>query len=720
LAQDRPGIDADAVAIQLLELAGKAAEAAGRRKAAGPPKAPSPEELYRVEGGCLCRVTSMPFCAPIPTPLCNFDARITESVVHDDGVEETRSLTISGTLASGETLPAITVGMEEFARGDWPLTRWGNHAVVYAGQGTKDHLRVAVQLLSQEVARRTVYTHTGWRKIGETWAYLHAEGAIGPAGVLAGVETALPDALDLYRLPTPPTGEALVTAVRASLDLTRDLAPDKVVLPLLMTTYRSVLLSSDYSAHAVGKTGSFKTELATLMQQHFGPDMHAKNLPASWSSTGNSLEVIAFSAKDTLLVIDDFAPTGSTTDIQRYHREAERLFRAQANRSGRQRLRSDGSLRPTKPPRGSILSTGEDVPKGHSLRARLLVVEVGSHDIDQHRLTPCQQQAAEGLYAQAMAAYIQWLSPQYETIVGNLKVQVPRGREEITEQLGADQHRRVPTLVADLLATFDPFLKFAQEVGAITLAEADLLRQRSREALLSVAADQAALQAAADPVDRYLSLLASTLSSGRAHVTTTKGEAPGADPLAWGWRYQEGAEDHGGDWRPQGKQIGWLDQNDLYLDPDSAFAEVQRLANDQGESLGTSQGTLHKRLLERNLLVSVRAGRLTNRVLIAGRRRDVLHLNSLRLSHMPETGPIGPTGPPIPDSTKVVAHFDKSRGPLFNQGSPVISKTGPTTNLDAAKGNDSIGPIGPIGPVSTTDKSCRETRSTTNREVGEL
>ena len=51
-----------------------------------------------------------------------------------------------------------------------------------------------------------------------------------------------------------------------------------------------------------------------------------------------------------------------------FHREADRLVRAQGNRSGRQRMRQDSTLRPAKPPRGLLLSTGEDVPRGHSLR----------------------------------------------------------------------------------------------------------------------------------------------------------------------------------------------------------------------------------------------------------------------------------------------------------------------------------------------------------------
>ena len=47
-------------------------------------------------------------------------------------------------------------------------------AVIFAGRGTADHLRAAMQLLSADVTARTVYGHLGWRRIGEQWAYLHA------------------------------------------------------------------------------------------------------------------------------------------------------------------------------------------------------------------------------------------------------------------------------------------------------------------------------------------------------------------------------------------------------------------------------------------------------------------------------------------------------------------------------------------------------------------
>src|SRR5439155_13606589 len=123
-------------------------------------------------------------------------------------------------------------------------------------------------------------------------------------------------------------------AVRTSLALL-DVAPDSVTMPLYAGIWRAALGNIDCSLHLYGPTGEGKTELAALAQQHFGAGMDARNLPASWMSTGNALEGLAFLAKDAVMVIDDFCPTGARADIQRYHREADRLLRAQGNKSSR-------------------------------------------------------------------------------------------------------------------------------------------------------------------------------------------------------------------------------------------------------------------------------------------------------------------------------------------------------------------------------------------------
>jgi hypothetical protein len=137
-----------------------------------------------------------------------------------------------------------------------------------------------------------------------------------------------------------------------------DLAPDRVTVPTLGAVWRSILGAADFSVFVYGATGRFKTALASLLQQHFGPDFTAHRLPGSWASTANFNEVLAFVGKDAVIVVDDFRPGAG--ERRRLEGEADRLLRAAANGAGRGRLQSDTALRPAHPPRALILPTGEE------------------------------------------------------------------------------------------------------------------------------------------------------------------------------------------------------------------------------------------------------------------------------------------------------------------------------------------------------------------------
>src|ERR1700676_3750793 len=190
----------------------------------------------------------------------------------------------------------------------WATDKLGVRAVIAAGRGIKDHIREAIQLLSTtQMVERTVHTHTGWRKLDGGWAYLHGGGALGATGMVTGVETSLPAALAPFILPVSPTGAELRSAIRASLAVL-DHAPDRVTVPTLGAVWRSILGAADFSVFVYGATGRFKTALASLLQQHFGPDFAAHRLPGSWASTANFNEVLTVIAQDTLVVIDDFRP----------------------------------------------------------------------------------------------------------------------------------------------------------------------------------------------------------------------------------------------------------------------------------------------------------------------------------------------------------------------------------------------------------------------------
>lgn len=349
----------------------------------------------------------------VAVPLMNFSAKIIGEVLHDDGAETRLEFEIE---ARHKGLSYVfTESAGRFTAMNWPTENLGASAILYPGQGIKDRARCAVQMLSGEVPRRTVYTHLGWRNIADQWVYLHGVGAIASkAPVFASVD--LPGPLQHYALPQPPTGDELRKAVHASMAIL-DLAPDVVTVPVWLAAWCATLITADFSILLCGPTGGGKTELAALAQQHFGAGLDARHLPANWSSTSNSLEALAFAAKDALLVVDDFAPGGTAADIARFHRDADRLLRAQGNQAGRGRLTSDARLRPGRPPRGLILSTGEDVPRGHSVRARALIVELPPGGMNWTRLGDCQRAGADGVYATAMAGFIRWIATDREKIV---------------------------------------------------------------------------------------------------------------------------------------------------------------------------------------------------------------------------------------------------------------------------------------------------------------
>jgi hypothetical protein len=596
---------------------------------------PDAAGCYRVSGGRIVREV-LTRDGPLEVALTNWSGRIVEQTAHDDGAERRLTFAVEGALADGTPLPRADVPADQFGWMRWPVELWGTRAVVLAGASTADHVRAALQLLSGDVPRRTVYGHLGWRKIGERWLYLHAGGAIGPDGPAAGVDVSVPDALAAFLLPPPSAGNDLAAAVGASLALL-DVAPDRVTFPLLAGVYRAALGEApgaiDFALHLAGPTGAGKSELAALCQQHYGAGLDARHLPGGWGSTGNALEGLAFAAKDALLVVDDYAPRGAAGDRQRLEREADRLLRAQGNRAGRQRLRADGTLRPPKPPRGLFLSTGEDVPAGQSLRGRLLVLEVSPGDVPLAGLTPHQCAAAAGRHAAALSGFVRWLAPQYADLSARLRGQ----RAELRDRATTEGHARTPGIVADLALGLQLFLDFALVVGVLDTAGREALARRGWAALQEAALAHGRHVAAAEPTAHFLRLLAGTIASGRAHVAGPDGGKPD-NAGAWGWRETDGTRE------PLGRRVGWLDGDDLLLEPEAAYAEAQELARHQGEALPVSCRTLWKRLKERGLLASwdERRERNTIRRKLEGLKdREVLHLRREALS--PCTEPSEPS-----------------------------------------------------------------------------
>ena len=292
-------------------------------------------------------------------------------------------------------------------------------------------------------------------------------------------------------------------------------------------------------------------------------------------------------------------PTGTTTDVQRLHREADRLFRAAGNRSGRARMRADGGSRPTYST-GLLISTGEEIPSGQSLRARLLVLELTPGEITaaaSRRRRPTRREGCS--------------LPPWRDICAGLRPASTISSDAAGAAAGAARHPgsgQRASAHARIAASL--MLGWERSCGS----------PKRSERSLPVAASYA--HAGARRPDG--------LGRGAAHAPGERGAGealPGSarrgdqqrprPPRRRGHRSApEDAASLGlaasrrrsgrraGGLAATGERVGWIRDDDLLLDPDAAFAAAQKLARDQGTSIPIKQRTLWKRLAEQGLLAS--------------------------------------------------------------------------------------------------------------------
>lgn len=558
---------------------------------------------------------------PVDRKLAHFAAEITADVQEDDGAEQRRSWDIRG--QAGKYVRAFNLPIDEFSKPHWPHKYLGRAAVVEPHQWP--HVMAAIPLLSENAPMVVRYTHIGWRRIGNQDFYLHAGGAIGPNGLVSQIEVAPPEWLARFELQLAPDERTRVAAVRAVLHLT-DVAPYRVSHPLLGVIGRAPLSRPpDFLVWLRGGSGEQTSELTSLVQRCWGRTMDRLHLPADWQGTEHSLNLKLFLVRSGVLVIDDYHLSANARKAMELQAKAENIIRSIGNQSVRSRLNPALSLQPERPPRCMMLTSGEDLPRGLSLNARVFVIEMMKGDVKLDQLTELQELAAKGLLAIGAGEYIQWLC---RDLAGHTRIFEEQVVELHSKFSGA--HARTPFAAAELQAGEERFLEFAVEIGVLDQAGRDEMISECHQALQDVASGQQLNRNSHGPTGRFLGLLRSAVASGRAHFIWHDGRLPGAE----GWTMQD-AGGFGwvataqGDAHPCGDRLGAIQGDDVYLDPEVAMAVVRRLGRESGDDFEITKGVLHKHLHEDKVLVSTELeteGTLTVRHTVLGKRNRYLHL----------------------------------------------------------------------------------------------
>lgn len=529
----------------------------------------------------------------VPDPegeLANFTARIMADFIEFDGEKETRSYEIEACV-QGVTR-TLRVPASEFGSMGWVATQLGGAAIIAPGYASRDQVRSAVQRLSIPIAERKTYTFTGWHEIDGRFVYLHAGGAIGTEGDVPGVDVQLDGRAKLFKLPTPPTGEELIRCERASLDLL-SLGPADVWVLVMGLVYRAPIDTTSVTMYLSGEQTFGKTLIVSLAQSHYGAGFSETCLPATWkNSTAAALNQIRSMIGHAVFVVDDYLETGNDGEDKELRAKVERVVRNQHSGVGALRLaRETRRTEDERPSRSALLSAGEQLPRGHSLRSRMLVSHLSqrvSVDLGLRR-----EMARQGVYASAMAGFIQWLSTRFAEIRSKKDAEISRIAAQISSDLS---DMRTAMLLADLAFGIKTRLQYAQDIGAITNEEAVSIQERACATMKQVARLQAESQKSQDPVSRFFDLVGQSIASGEWHLTSTEGMAP-ENPAALGWACQRMDE-----WRPHGASLGVIDGDLVWLHRDAVIAAVKGLAQRTGDPWSLSTEELVRRLYEKNLL----------------------------------------------------------------------------------------------------------------------
>lgn len=453
--------------------------------------------------------TKKPVFVWVRERLSNFEARIVAEQRLDDGVNRTsriRIATVHNGLSRSFWIPTEhLVDVQAWALREGGAT-YSVDPRVYSSQS---YARAAIQSVSEgQYGSEDVFTHTGWRKIGDEWAYLTEGGAVGSGhevnvemeGALAG----------LYSIPREP--HDVVEAVRASLELPYLGADGGQLVPavavLLAAAYRAPLCEvrpANLAVWVEGETGTLKTTTAKLVMGHYGPAW--KQAKLGWQSTRNAMEKLLSCAKDAPLLLDDWLPAND-----QHGRTVEGVLRAQGNKQARSRMSATRSLENPYTPRGILIATAEDRSTRRSANARSINVLLKRGDIDLDRLD--RAEAARPLLPHAMSAYLVWLAPQIEELRTSFEASVFQHRKA----LGQGDHARHAENLAELLAAYELFLDFAQSIGAVSDAGRERLSGDFRGALEAVGARQSDVSFGDRPAVTFLRQLDSLVASGQVRL----------------------------------------------------------------------------------------------------------------------------------------------------------------------------------------------------------
>ncbi|MFG3072161.1 hypothetical protein [[Kitasatospora] papulosa] len=426
-------------------------------------------------------------------------------------------------------------------------TAWDqfDHAAGHDVRKVREALAGVVKLQRRDIPKAPGLDSLGWHDINDSWVYVSADRAFGPAGEVAvNVNTY---SSDEATLPEAPTGDRLRDVVALSLSVL-DVAPLRVSAPAMCSTWLAPLISlfgndlprfvpwmwSDGRAQVFGV---LKSSLAAILQAHSGTGYRGEGdlLPAADTSLP-SLSGILGERRDGLVIVDDYKPGETSAVDNKTQGTAEQGIRAATNRQKRSKNRMRGPGRAKVSACMALLMyTAECLPlfNSGSTHDRTFPFQVHKGDVRSDRLTVLQDRVDE--FPEAAAGYAAWLAAHHAEVTAFLAGRFRELRADL--RTGQEVTGRACSHIAHLLCAAEVFTRFAVEAGALTDDRRNVMYGEIRAALIEAATTTTTERTEDQPHEVWLRNLRGLFASGKLFAINpgTASESPVqyADALGW-------------------------------------------------------------------------------------------------------------------------------------------------------------------------------------------
>ena len=533
--------------------------------------------------------------------ISNFIIKLLEEVEVSDGQEKKRLLK-GDIICGGRKQPFEIEAKNLFNNGKLQeaIGEQGGLSMQFSPYDL-NHIRLAAQTLSV-VQRKNILIQFGWRD-GDTYAapsvVIKKEGIIedSPEAVdLSSTENSR--FLDLIKLSDKEFKDVSTHILRDFMAL----YPNEVMYPLIGHIFLAPVTRflSDRTRYVLwlqGITGSGKSFVSKLAQCFYGPFLDDSAF-TSWTSTMNFVQMVGYYFKDAVFLVDDF----KKGNIRNSYELIQKL-QTYADGTGRGRLNADSTTKTTRPIQGLMMSSGEDLPELEaSILSRMIVLDCVNLKKNIPAGINCQKY--RGKYSGITARYIWWLlnfvlkdgkGEEVEALVNSHMASFYTGIE------GQQNDIRIAHNMALNFTGFYLFTRFFEDQKLLTHEAGNEMREVCFNILLARRTSQ--LRAVKDEQGShiFISSLTALLASGRVLVhsnelTTYVGQSTYVPP----------PEDM------KSVIVGFCkpcDKEHVYLYPQMAYAEVQKLLLSSGGGLlKLSRAAIGQQLADEGVLIPGSSG----------------------------------------------------------------------------------------------------------------